>query len=143
MSLLIEAEREPAGPPDDGALFVDRRVLAFRAPALCEMLTRVWLDGGTGMRALGVRFITSRQMLQVEVDVLGHRMERSLRSSELLPLLIAWCIGARIALPSHAEKTVRITSGGAVLDCGITHLSLPPYRRRKLGEPRVPGEWER
>ena len=143
MSLLIEVEREPAGPPDDGALFVDRRVLAFRAPALCEMLTRVWLDSGTGMRALGVRFITSRQMLQVEVDVLGQRMERSLRSSELLPLLIAWCIGARIALPSHAEKTVRITSGGVVLDCGITHLSLPPYRRRKPGEPRVPGEWER
>ena len=143
MSLLIEVEPEPPRPPDDGVLFVDRRVLAFRGPALLEILTTVWLDGGTGMRALGLRFVTSRQQLLVEVDVLGRRMERTLRAGELLPLLIAYCIGARIALPSHAEKAVRITTGGVVLDCGTTHLSLPPYRRRRPGEPRVMGEWER
>ena len=143
MSLLIEVEPEPPPPPDDGVLFVDRRVLAFRGPALLEILTAIWMDGGTGMRARSLRFITSRQLLLVEVETPGQRLERSLRASELLPLLIAWCIGARIALPSHAEKAVRVTAGGVVLDCGITHLSLPPYRRRRAGEPRVLAEWER
>lgn len=143
MSLLIEVEPEPPRPPDDGVLFLDRRVLAFRAPALLEILTTVWMDGGVGMRACGLRFITSRQLLLVEVEALGRREERSLRAGELLPLLIAWCIGARIALPSQAEKAVRITAGGVVLDCGTTHLSLPPYHRRRPGEPRVLGEWQR
>ena len=142
MSLLIEVEPEPPPPPDDGVLFVDRRVLAFRAPALREILTTVWLEGGTGMRALGLRFFTSRQLLVVEVEALGRRMERNLGAGELLPLLIAWCIGARIALPSHAEKAVRITQGGVVLDCGTTHLSLPPYRRPRTGA-RVLGDWSR
>ena len=143
MSLLIEVEPEPPRPPDDGVLFVDRRVIAFRAPALLEILTVVWMDGGTGMRARAVRFITSRQLLQVDVDMHGARAERSMRAGDILPVLIAWCIGARIALPSQAEKAVRVTAGGVVLDCGITHLSLPPYRRRRPGEPRVLAEWER
>ena len=142
MSLLIEVEPEPPL-PDDGALFVDRRVLAFRAPALLEILTAVWTDGGIGVRAVGLRFGTARQILLIEVEQQGQRMERSLRAGDLLPLLIAWCIGARIALPSNAEKAVRITTAGVVLDCGVTHVSLPPYRRRRPGEPRLMGEWAR
>jgi len=144
MSLLIEVEPEPVPPraPEDGALLIDRRVLAFRAPALLEILNAVWAEGGTGMRARGLRFITSRQLLLVEMGAPGGD-ERSLRAAELLPLLIAWCIGARIALPSQAEKTVRITSGGAVLHCCVTHLAVPRYRRRGPGGPRALAEWER
>lgn len=143
MSLLIEVEPEPPPPPDDGVLFVDRRVLAFRAPALLEILTAIWSDGGTGMRARSLRFITSRQLLMVGVELAGARTERTLRAGEVLPLLIAWCIGARIALPIHAEKSVRITAGGLVLDCVASHLSVPGFRRRRPGGPRVVGEWER
>lgn len=128
--------------PDDGAVFVDRRVIAFRAAALCELLTAVWHDAGAGMRARSIRFATSRQMIHVVVDVLGERMERNLPASELLPLLIAYCLGARIALPSQAEKSVRVTSGGVVLDCVIAHGSLPAYRKRP-DRGRVMGEWER
>lgn len=142
MSLLIDAEPEPPR-QDDGALFVDRRVLAFRGPALLEILSTIWMEAGLGVRAQGLRFITSRQILTVEVDVLGNRQQRNLGAADLLPLLIAWCIGARIALPRHAEKAVRITAGGVVLDCGVTHLSLPAYRRRRPGEPQVMGEWAR
>ena len=134
MSLLIDVGPEEERAPDDGALFVDRRVLAFRAPALCEILTTVWLDGGTGMQARAIHFLTAGQILRVEVDLNGRLSQRSLRANELLPLLIAWCIGSRIALPSQAEKAVHITSGGAVLDCGITHFSLPRYRRKRLQE---------
>jgi len=128
--------------PDDGAVFVDRRVIAFRAPALCEILSVVWLDAGTGMRATAMRFSTSRQMIHATVDLAGGEMERNLPASELLPLLIAYCLGARIALPSQAEKSVRITSGGAVLDCVTTHGSLPHFRRR-ADRGRVMGHWER
>ncbi len=133
--------RDPA--PDDGAVFVDRRVIAFRAAALCQLLTAVWQEAGTGMRARDIRFSTSRQMIHVAVDLLGERLERNLPASELLPLLIAYCLGARIALPSQAEKSVRITSGGVVLDCVIAHGSLPAYRRRRGDHGRVMGEWER
>lgn len=143
MSLLIEVEPEPPPSPDDGVLFVDRRVLAFRTPALLEILTAIWTDGGAGMRARSVRFNTSRQILTVEVDGPGHSVKRTLRAGDLLPLLIAWCIGARVALPIHAEKSVRITPGGVVLDCVASHLSLPTFRRRRPGGPRVVGEWER
>lgn len=126
MSLLIEAEPEP---PDDGVLFVDRRVLAFRAPALLEILNAVWADGGTGMRARGLRFLTSTQQLMIDVQIERRRSERSMKAGELLPLLIGWCIGARVALPSMAEKSVRITPGGVVLDCCTSHLGMPEYRR--------------
>lgn len=128
--------------PDDGAVFVDRRVLAFRAAALCELLTAVWQESGAGMRATGIRFSTSRQMLHVAVALSGERLERNMPASELLPMLIAWCLGARIALPSQAEKSVRVTSGGVVLDCVIAHGNLPGYRR-KTDRGRVLGEWER
>lgn len=128
---------------DDGAVFVDRRVIAFRAPALCAILTAVWQDSGTGMRALSLRFATARQMLHVESDLAGDRVERQVPAGELLPLLIAYCIGARIALPSQAEKSVRITTGGAVLDCVIAHGSLPPFRRQRPDTTRVMGSWER
>ncbi len=141
---LGRAEGEaPRGPPDDGAVFVDRRVIAFRAPALCAILSTVWQDTGAGMRALSLRFSTARQMLHVETDLAGSRIERQVPAGELLPLLIAYCIGARIALPSQAEKSVRITSGGAVLDCVIAHGSLPPFRRQRPDTTRVMGNWER
>jgi hypothetical protein len=129
--------------PDDGAVFVDRRVIAFRAEALCDILTIVWSDAGIGLRACAIRFGTARQVLQVEIEMRGERLERQVSAGELLPILIAYCIGARIALPSQAEKSVRITSGGAVLDCVIAHGSLPRFRRRRPETGRVMGDWER
>lgn len=144
MGQLIQAtDQRHDGAPDDGAVFVDRRVIAFRGPALCDILSAVWLDAGTGMRAAGIRFSTSRQIVHVTVDLLGERLERNLPASELLPLLIAYCLGARIALPCHAEKSVRVTSGGAVLDCVIAHGTLPSYRRHRPDTSRVLGDWER
>jgi hypothetical protein len=131
----------PDEPADYSAVFVDRRVIAFRAPALCALLTSVWQDNGSGMHARAIRFSTAQQMLHVEVEQAGRRLGRQVLSSELLPLIIAYCIGARIGLPANAEKSVLITTGGAVLDCVIGHGSLPPYRRTRAQAGRLMGEW--
>ena len=53
----------PDEPADYSAVFVDRRVIAFRAPALCALLTSVWQDNGSGMHARAIRFSTAQQML--------------------------------------------------------------------------------
>lgn len=132
----------PDEPAEYSAIFIDRRVIAFRAPALCALLTSVWQDNGSGMHVRAIRFSTAQQMLHVEVDQAGKRLERLVLSSELLPMIIAYCIGARIGLPVNAEKSVLITTGGAVLDCVIAHGSLPPFRRKRAHAARLMGEWE-
>ena len=136
-----------AAAPDEAAetsaVFVDRRVIAFRTPALIMLLTSVWQENGSGMQVRAIRFSTSQQKLLVEVEQAGRRLERQVLSSELLPLIIAYCIGARIGLPANAEKSVLITTGGAVLDCVIAHGSLPPFRRKRAHAARLMGEWER
>lgn len=83
------------------------------------------------MQARAIRFSTAQQMLHVEVEQAGRRLERQVLSSELLPLIIAYCIGARIGLPANSEKSVLITTGGAVLDCVLAHGGLPPFRRKR------------
>ena len=144
MGELVPRDKDDVAPgaPEDGAVFLDRRVLAFSASALCEALTAIWQGAGTGMRAVGVRFSTARQMIHVEVEMGRERLERPLRASELVPLLIGFCMGARVALPSRATKSVRVTSGGVVLDC-IMHGGLPEYRRPRGDAARVLGDWGR
>ena len=139
--------REGAGPaaPDaaaeNNAVFVDRRVIAFQAPALRALLTSVWQENGSQVQVGAIRFSTAQQKLMVEVEQAGRRLERQVLSSELLPLIIAYCLGARIGLPANAEKSVLITTGGAVLDCVLTHGSLPPFRRKRAHAARLMGDW--
>ena len=128
---------------DGHEVFVDRRVIAFRVPALRALLTSVWQENGSRMQVLAIHFSTSQQKLLVEVEQAGRRLERQVLSSELLPLIIAYCLGAQIGLPANAEKSVLITTGGAVLDCVIAHGSLPPFRRKRGPAARLMAEWER
>jgi len=143
---LPPAGRAGAAAPDEpgeySTVFVDRRVIAFRAPALCALLTSIWQDNGSGMQARAIRFSTAQQMLHVEVEQAGRRLERQVLSSELLPLIIAYCIGARIGLPANSEKSVLITTGGAVLDCVLAHGGLPPFRRKRAHAARLMGKWD-
>ena len=132
----------PDAAAENDAVFVDRRVIAFRAPALCALLTSVWQENGSQVQVGAIRFSTAQQKLMVEVEQAGRRLERQVLSSELLPLIIAYCIGARIGLPANAEKSVLITTGGVVLDCVIAHGSLPPFRRKRGPAARLMGEWE-
>ena len=126
---------------DSSAVFVDRRVIAFRAPALSMLLTSMWQENGSGMQVRAIRFSTSQQKLLVEAEQAGRRLERQVLSSELLPLIIAYCIGARIGLPANSEKSVLITTGGAVLDGVISRGGLPPMRRKRAHAARLMGEW--
>ena len=133
----------PDAAAENNAVFVDRRVIAFRAPALRALLASVWQENGSQVQLGAIRFSTSQQKLMVEVEQAGRRLERQVLSSELLPLIIAYCLGAQIGLPANAEKSVLITTGGAVLDCVIAHGSLPPFRRKRGPAARLMGEWER
>ena len=127
----------------EGAIFVDRRALAFKERGLCDALNALWKENSTGVRAAGAKFLTAQQQVVLTLNV-GEQVERrTLGAAELAPLLIGYCIGARLPLPASAVKTVTVNPAGVLLDFMLVYTTMPPYRGMKTPSARVLGEWTR
>lgn len=127
----------------EGAIFVDRRALAFKERALCGALNALWKENSTGVRAAGAKFLTAQQQVILTLNVGDQTEHRTLGAAELAPLLIGYCIGARLPLPASAVKTVTVNPGGVLLDFMLAYTTMPAYRGMKTPSARVLGEWTR
>lgn len=144
MSQTVSAPADDAeGGLQEGAIFVDRRALAFKERALCGALNALWKENSTGVRAAGAKFLTAQQQVILTLNVGEQTEHRTLGAAELAPLLIGYCIGARLPLPASAVKTVTVNPGGVMLDFMLAYSTMPAYRGMKTPSARVLGEWTR
>jgi hypothetical protein len=126
MAEILAATRDP-----DAAALIERRVLAFRPAALVAAMQR----GGKGLGLLKEEEVTEarplpdRQAVAFTLRQDGVATERVLGIPELTAMLIAYCIGAGLPLPSRAGKTVQVTQGGVTLDF-VMSFAAPPRGAR-------------
>lgn len=112
---------------DPNAALIDRRVIAFRVPSLIAAMEQV----GPSLGLITGQAVTDAATLPAEQAVLfqlGHgpaAERRRVGGAELAALLIAYCLGAKIPLPSRATKSISVTGNGVLLDL-VVSLASPP-----------------
>jgi hypothetical protein len=117
---------------DADAVLLERRVIAFRPPALIAAMEqgggligpplegRV-VEAETLPARNGVRFVIRRDTMQTERVVAG---------SQLVALLIIWCGAVGIPLPAKAVKRLALEPSGALLHFTTSMQRLPrPVRQ--------------
>jgi hypothetical protein len=112
----------------DDAVFVDRRALAFKGRGLCEALNALWKANGVSDRASAAEFAAAQQEVVLTMVTADSTLRRTVTAADLTPLLIGYCISARLPLPAAAVKTVTVKPGGVMLDFMISSSTVPPCR---------------
>lgn len=111
------------------AAMVDRRVIGFRARAICDALNAMWFANGHGVQALGVDLLPDDQAVVVTTRSSGGLSSRRLERYELTAALIRYCGGAQVPLPVAAEKHITITSEGVLMDLTLVMKTTPAFRK--------------
>lgn len=107
------------------AALVDRRVIGFRARAICEALNALWVANGHAVQAIGIDLLPEDQAIIVTTQSAGGLAARRLERYELTTALIRYCGGARVPLPAAAEKHLTVTTEGVLMDLTLA-LKAPP-----------------
>jgi hypothetical protein len=120
----------PSRDPEQAAL-IDRRVIAFRPLALVAAMQSAGPQLGllSEEEVTEARPLPGRQAVAFDLRHDGTISERVLGAAELGSVLIAYCIGAGVPMPSRAGKTLEVTRGGVTLDF-VTTYGTPPRRTR-------------
>ncbi|MCQ4158885.1 hypothetical protein NON00_02955 [Roseomonas sp. GC11] len=124
----------PSGPP---VLLRDHRILTFAPQMLCLALHHA----GRNQMRLPVGEISAAELLPDSQAVRfrfgpqGRAGEVVVGTPALAAMLIAYCIGAGIPVPTQAAKTLEVTDLGVKLELRIV-LTAPPFFK-----PRNAAEW--
>jgi len=123
---------DPSTPPHREAALVDRRVIGFRARAICDALNALWQANGHGVQAVGIDLLPADQAVVVTTQSAGGLSARRLERHELTTALIRYCGGARVPLPAAAAKNVTVTADGVLLDLTLALKAAPAFRTTRL-----------
>lgn len=111
------------------AAMVDRRVIGFRARAICDALNALWFVNGHGVQAVGLDLLPDDQAVVVTTQSAGGLSTRRLERHELTTALIRYCGGAQVPLPVAAEKHLTITTEGVLMDLTLVMKAPPAFRK--------------
>lgn len=110
------------------AAMVDRRVIGFRARAICDALNALWRAHGHAVQAVGIDLLPGDQAVVVTTQSAGGLSARRLERHELTTALIRYCGGARVPLPAAAAKHLTVTEEGVLLDLTLALKATPAFR---------------
>jgi hypothetical protein len=116
--------------PDPLAALIDRRVLAFRPPALIAAMECVGKQLGLRDEEDIVSVAFQPKLTAISFSLLdgAATREKVVGGSDLAGLLIAYCVSTSVPLPSRASKTVTVLEHGVMLDMIVSYRK-PPHRR--------------
>lgn len=112
----------------DEAALVDRRVIGFRARAICDALNGLWQANGYAVQAVGLDLLPDEQAVVVTTQSAMGLSARRLERHELTTALIRYCGGAQVPLPVAAAKHVTVTVEGVLMDLTLALKTAPAFR---------------
>ncbi len=116
---------------DPDAILIDRRMIVFKPYMLCAAVEQA----GRARLELPLTEVThvalqpGTQSVRFRFGFGEAAIEREMGGAELAALLIVYCIGARIPLPTRAAKTVSVTRSGVLLDFVMSFTTAPVWVR--------------
>ena len=116
----------------EGAIFVDRRALAFNERALCGALNALWKENSTGVRAAGAKFLTAQQQVILTLSVGDQTEHRTLGAAELADRASEETTRAVRRARERKARRLRADLAAAERDRRAA-MPRPPRRRRRSG----------